>query len=104
MQNRRQTPSGRKVSGRKKKEERKKKNNAKFSGHYVRQRMQNIRSHALCSDHSMSVNIKFISYVITKGVGWLISHKRNMIIQSKSNLINKREVFHKKKYESMSFV
>ena len=42
----RQTPSGRKVRGRKKK---KKKNNAKFSGHYVCPRTETVRAHALRS-------------------------------------------------------
>ena len=40
----RQTPSGRKVRGRKKKKKKKKKNNAKFSGHYVCPRTHNVRA------------------------------------------------------------
>ena len=49
IQNRRQIPSGGKVSGRKERK-RKKKNDTKFSGHYVRQRMDNVLAHALRSD------------------------------------------------------
>ena len=52
IQNRRQTPSGRKVSGRKEKEKRKRKNNAKFRGHYVCP-----RKHALCL-HQKSINYR----------------------------------------------
>ena len=52
IQNRRQTPSGRKVSGRKEKE---RKNNAKFSGRYVRPRTHNVRAHVLCSDKFIQV-------------------------------------------------
>ena len=42
-----QTPSGRKVHGRK--ERRRRRNNAKFSGHYVRPRTHNVCMHALRS-------------------------------------------------------
>ena len=38
------------MEGKRKKKERKKKNNAKFSGHYVRQRTHNVHAHALRSD------------------------------------------------------
>ena len=57
IQNRRQTHSGRKISGRKEKEEerKKKKNKAKFSGNYVRPRTHAQRSCAAHALHSQQL-------------------------------------------------
>ena len=62
----RQTPSGRKVRGRKKQEEKKEKNNAKFSGHYVCPRTHNVRAHALPSHQSSGMGIRTIRNYITE--------------------------------------
>ena len=53
IQNRRQTPSGRKVSGRMKEKERH--NNAKFGGHYVR------------SDQKVTINKELVDGSLMEG-------------------------------------
>ena len=45
------------------KEERKRKNNAKLSGHYVRQRMHKFRAHALRSDQNSMTVYRFMEHV-----------------------------------------
>ena len=43
------------MEGKKKKRKKKEKNNAKFSGHYVRQRKHNVHAHALRLDQYKNV-------------------------------------------------
>ena len=76
-----QTPSCRKVRGRKKesgKKERRRKNNAKYSGHYVCPRTHNMRAHVLRSHQFNSTQLgpegvpdfrKQIKFHISKRVG-----------------------------------